>query len=170
MFSDGPMSPPESNVPTRRTPVTPTIRRKIGPVTIIITRTLTTTRIRKPHGKEWSWLSRVKHATSEFFGLHSHHHAESIDDRLESSARGITALRASFAVVADRLSGPCSAFPRTGTPCVEVVGRRPASPAETEVGEVMGIRPEPVLGAEHAVEGGEVGLRHLDGSAAALAH
>ena len=36
---------------------------------------------------------------SEFFGLHSHDHAESIDNALESSARGITALKVSFTIL-----------------------------------------------------------------------
>ena len=43
--------------------------------------------------------SSLKHGISEFFGMHSHDHAESIDSALESSTRGIRALKISFSVL-----------------------------------------------------------------------
>ena len=41
----------------------------------------------------------VRHALSEFFGLHSHDPADSIDSALESSEQGIRALKISFTVL-----------------------------------------------------------------------
>ncbi len=43
--------------------------------------------------------ARLKHGLSDFVGLHSHDHADSVDRAFESSARGITALKVSFSVL-----------------------------------------------------------------------
>ena len=44
------------------------------------------------------WVS-IRHALSEFFGMHSHDPADSVDSALESSAQGIRALKISFSVL-----------------------------------------------------------------------
>ena len=49
------------------------------------------------HGS--SFWSGIKHGLSELFGMHSHDPAESIDNALESSSRGIRALVISFSVL-----------------------------------------------------------------------
>lgn len=41
----------------------------------------------------------LRHALSEFFGRHSHDHAESLDDALESSKAGTRALAISFSAL-----------------------------------------------------------------------
>ena len=41
----------------------------------------------------------IRHALSEFFGMHSHDPADSVDSALESSAQGIRALKISFTVL-----------------------------------------------------------------------
>lgn len=44
-------------------------------------------------------MSRIRFRFSDFFGMHSHDHAESIDTALEASERGIRALKISFSVL-----------------------------------------------------------------------
>ncbi len=51
------------------------------------------------HGHGDGVLSSVWHGISDFLGLHSHDHADAIDDALESSQRGIRALVISFTVL-----------------------------------------------------------------------
>ena len=50
------------------------------------------------HSSERVW-GFVRHALSEFFGMHSHDPADSVDSALESSAQGIRALKISFTVL-----------------------------------------------------------------------
>jgi cation diffusion facilitator family transporter len=50
------------------------------------------------HEPNGPWAS-VRHALSEFFGMHSHDPADSVDSALESSAQGIRALKISFSVL-----------------------------------------------------------------------
>ncbi len=52
-----------------------------------------------PHPDQSSWTGRLRHGLSELFGMHSHDHAESIDDALESSEIGMKALKISFGVL-----------------------------------------------------------------------
>ena len=49
------------------------------------------------HGR--SVLARVRHGLSGLFGLHSHDHADSMDDAFESSSEGIRTLVISFSVL-----------------------------------------------------------------------
>ena len=51
------------------------------------------------HEHASSATSRVRHSFSEFFGMHSHDPADSVDSALESSQRGIRALKISFGVL-----------------------------------------------------------------------
>ena len=51
------------------------------------------------HGHGRSVLARVGHGLSGLFGLHSHDHADSIDDAFESSSEGIRTLVISFSVL-----------------------------------------------------------------------
>lgn len=52
------------------------------------------------HGEgRGSWFGALRHALSGFLGLHSHDPADSIDDALESSGRGIRAVIISFTVL-----------------------------------------------------------------------
>ncbi len=44
-------------------------------------------------------LAAIRHALSEFFGMHSHDPANSVDSALESSEKGIRALKISFTVL-----------------------------------------------------------------------
>lgn len=44
-------------------------------------------------------LAAIRHGLSEFFGMHSHDPADSVDSALESSERGIRALKISFGVL-----------------------------------------------------------------------
>ena len=46
-----------------------------------------------------SWVGTVRHAVSDFFGMHSHDPADSVDAALETSERGIRALKISFSVL-----------------------------------------------------------------------
>lgn len=45
------------------------------------------------------WIGRIRHAASEFFGLHSHDPSDAVDDALEASEDGIRALKISFGVL-----------------------------------------------------------------------
>lgn len=51
------------------------------------------------HGHGGSLLSSVRHGLSDFFGMHSHDPADSVDEALESSEKGIRALKISFGVL-----------------------------------------------------------------------
>lgn len=51
------------------------------------------------HPHPSSRTGKIRHGLSEFFGMHSHDHAESLDDALESSETGIRALKISFGVL-----------------------------------------------------------------------
>lgn len=51
------------------------------------------------HAHGSAWTSRMSHGVSEFFGLHSHDPADSIDEALEASVQGIRAVKISFAVL-----------------------------------------------------------------------
>lgn len=51
------------------------------------------------HGHGRSVLARVRHGLSGLFGLHSHDHADSMDDAFESSSEGIRTLVISFSVL-----------------------------------------------------------------------
>lgn len=52
-----------------------------------------------PHSHDPSVWGSIRHALSEFFGMHSHDPADSLDDALESSQKGIRALKISFGVL-----------------------------------------------------------------------
>lgn len=51
------------------------------------------------HEHGTSAFSAVKHGLSDFFGMHSHDPADSVDSALESSEQGIRALKISFGVL-----------------------------------------------------------------------
>lgn len=48
------------------------------------------------HAHGTGLLAKVRHGLSEMFGMHSHDHADSADEALEGSARGMVALKVSF--------------------------------------------------------------------------
>lgn len=50
------------------------------------------------HSSDGVWTA-TRHALSEFFGMHSHDPADSVDSALESSKQGIRALKISFTVL-----------------------------------------------------------------------
>ena len=51
------------------------------------------------HSHRSGWLGAIGHGLSEFFGMHSHDPADSVDSALETSSRGIRALKISFGVL-----------------------------------------------------------------------